>query len=59
MLALTRKVGEDIWIGEEIRVVVSRCRDGQVGLAFEAPPEVTILRGEIKRRQEKEAAEAA
>ena len=59
MLVLTRKVGEEIWIGDDIRIVVSRCHSGQVRLAFDAPREVKILRAEIKRRQEAEASEAA
>lgn len=59
MLVLTRKTGDDIWIGDDIRIVVSQCRHGEVRLAFDAPREVPIFRGEIKRRHEKEAAEAA
>ncbi len=48
MLILSRKVGEQIVIGDGIRVVVSRVSGERVTLGLEAPPEVRILRGELR-----------
>ena len=48
MLILSRKVGEQIVIGDGITVVVSRVSGDRVTLGLEAPPEVRILRGELR-----------
>ncbi len=48
MLILSRKVGEKIVIGDGITVVVSRVAGDRVTLGFEAPPDVRILRGELR-----------
>ena len=47
MLILSRRPGDSIVIDGGIRVVVIACERGGVRLGIEAPPEVTILRGEI------------
>jgi carbon storage regulator CsrA len=48
MLILSRKVGERIVIGNDITVVVSRVSGDRVTLGLEAPPDVHILRGELR-----------
>jgi carbon storage regulator len=48
MLILSRKVGERIVIGNDITVVVSRVAGDRVTLGLEAPPDVHILRGELR-----------
>jgi carbon storage regulator len=47
MLVLTRKAGEEIQIGEDIRLVVRRIAGNRVVLAIEAPQGMRILRGEL------------
>jgi carbon storage regulator len=47
MLVLTRKVGEEIIIDDNIRVTVVAIRGSQVRLGFTAPPEVQIQREEL------------
>lgn len=47
MLILSRRAGDSIVIDGGIRIVVIACERGGVRLGIEAPPEVTILRGEI------------
>jgi len=54
MLILSRRPGESILIGDGIRLVVIECDRRGVRLGIEAPPEVTILRGEIVRQIEEE-----
>ena len=49
MLVLSRKVGEEIVIADNIRVTVVAIRGNQVRLGFEAPPEVAIQREELRR----------
>lgn len=47
MLVLSRKAGETIRIGEHITVTINRIDGGRVSLAFDAPREVAIARGEL------------
>lgn len=47
MLALTRKAGERIVIGDNITVTVVEVKGDVVRLGIEAPKEIRILRGEI------------
>lgn len=48
MLILSRKVGEKIVIGDGITVVINRVAGDRVTIGLEAPPEVRILRGELR-----------
>lgn len=50
MLVLTRKEGERILIGEKISVTVVRILGGGVRLGVEAPPEVPVMRSELKEK---------
>lgn len=50
MLVVSRKDGEGLWIQPGIRVVVLESRSGKVRLGLEAPPDVSILRDEIRSR---------
>lgn len=52
MLVLNRKVGERIWIGENISVTVVRITGGGVRLGIEAPNELPVVREELKNRIE-------
>ncbi len=47
MLVLSRKVGESVLIGDNIRVTLVAIRGEQVRLGFTAPNEVRILRHEL------------
>jgi carbon storage regulator len=52
MLALSRKRGEAIVIGNDIRVVVLATDGGRVKLGIVAPAEVPVHREEVYRRIE-------
>ena len=47
MLVLTRRRGESITIGPDIRVVVLGLKSGQVRLGIEAPTTVAVHREEV------------
>ena len=47
MLVLSRRSGEQIFVGEEIEVTILEIRGNQVKLGFNAPRYVSISRGEI------------
>jgi len=47
MLVLSRKLGESLWIGERIRLVVVRLEAGRVRLGIEAPGDVRVVREEL------------
>jgi carbon storage regulator len=50
MLALTRKEGERIYIGNDIVVTVCRIKGDKVRLLFDAPKDVLVLREELLKR---------
>lgn len=52
MLVLSRKVGEELVIGENIRVVVHRIAGNRVTIGIEAPHDVRIVRGELQMQEE-------
>jgi carbon storage regulator CsrA len=47
MLVLTRKVSEQILIGDDIKITLVRVRGNSVRVGIEAPREVRVVRGEI------------
>ncbi|MCO1601334.1 carbon storage regulator CsrA [Desulfosporosinus nitroreducens] len=47
MLALTRKIGERIVIGDNIVVTVVGVKGDNIRITIEAPKEIKIYRGEI------------
>ncbi|HTY01229.1 MAG TPA: carbon storage regulator CsrA [Bacteroidota bacterium] len=59
MLVLSRKVDEDIRIGDQIIVRVLGVKDGQVKLGIEAPRSVRVFRGELYVQAQKENLAAA
>jgi len=50
MLVLTRRIGESIIIGHNIKVMVTDIQGNQVRLGIEAPTEIPVHRGEIYER---------
>ena len=59
MLVLTRKAGQNIAVGNEIRISVIEIKGRQVRLGIEAPDEMTIHREEVLVRIQAENQEAA
>jgi|TARA_B100001250_G_scaffold374312_1_gene361046 carbon storage regulator len=61
MLVLTRKSGESIVIGSDIRVTVLEIQGRQIRLGVEAPSDVAVHRGEVyeRIREENEIAASA
>ena len=55
MLILGRRVGEEVVIADNIRVVVVGIQGNQVKLGFTAPDDVRILRQEIAPQQREAA----
>lgn len=47
MLILTRKLGENIRIGDKIRITVLDVKGGQVKLGIDAPAHIAVHREEI------------
>lgn len=47
MLVLSRKVGERILLGDNIRITVVRVSGGGVRLGIEAPAEISVVREEV------------
>lgn len=49
MLVLSRKVGERIVIADNITVVVHKVAGNRVSLGVEAPRDVRVVRGELRK----------
>ena len=47
MLILTRKLGESITIGDDIRITFLEAKGKQVRIGIEAPPHIAVHREEI------------
>ena len=47
MLVLTRKLGESIVIGDNIKVTITDIKNGQIKLGITAPKDVTVNREEV------------
>lgn len=50
MLLLTRRVGETIEIGNDIKITVTGIKGNQVRIGITAPPSVAVHREEIAER---------
>ena len=50
MLILTRRVGESLMIGDDVRVTVLELHGAQVRLGIEAPTSVSVHRREVYER---------
>jgi len=52
MLILSRKVDEEIILGNDIVIKISQIAKGSVKIGIDAPKETLILRGELKEQIE-------
>ena len=59
MLVLTRKRGEEIVIGDNIRLTVVAVSGNQVRLGVTAPPDVSVRREELRPKARRFGAAAA
>lgn len=57
MLILTRRIGESVFIGEEVRMTVLGVRGTQVRIGINAPKNVPVHREEIYYRIKNEQGE--
>jgi carbon storage regulator len=59
MLVLTRKAGESIVIGSQIRITVLEIQGRQIRLGIDAPNEIPVHRGEVYERIKEENQQAS
>ncbi len=50
MLILTRRIGESVVIGDDVKITVLAVRGNQIRLGIEAPKEVSVHRLEIHQK---------
>lgn len=48
MLVLQRKIGQSIYIGEDIKITIQDITSDKVKISIEAPKDITIVREELK-----------
>ena len=58
MLALSRKLGESIVIGKDVKISILEIKGDQIKIGIDAPKNVTIYREEIFKQIEEENKEA-
>ncbi|MDI7742934.1 carbon storage regulator CsrA [Lysinibacillus fusiformis] len=58
MLVLSRKVGETIWIGEDVELVIAEVKGDQVRIGIRAPRNIEVVRGELRKDVSDSNAEA-
>ena len=54
MLVLTRKLNQEIMIGDHTVIKVVKIKGNSVTLGVEAPRAVVVLRSELDRREDRE-----
>ena len=54
MLVLTRKAGESIVIGNQVRITILEIQGRQIRLGVEAPGDISVHRGEVYERIKQE-----
>lgn len=54
MLILTRRIGESLWIGDDVQVAVLSIKGGQVRIGVNAPKGIPVHREEIYKRIKRE-----
>jgi carbon storage regulator len=52
MLILTRRPGESILIGDDIKVTITKIRGRQISVGVEAPNDVAVDREEIREAKD-------
>ena len=53
MLVLSRKVGESITIGKDIRIIILNVHGAQIKVGIDAPEDVLVMRAEVPLKEEK------
>jgi len=49
MLVISRRQGEVLWIGDQIKIVVCTMRGKRVSLGIEAPRDIPVIRDELRK----------
>ncbi len=49
MLVISRRQGESVWIGDQIKIVVCTMRGKRVSLGIAAPRHVPVVRDELRQ----------
>ena len=49
MLVISRRQGESVWIGDQIKIVVCTMRGKRVSLGIAAPRHVSVVRDELRQ----------
>ncbi len=58
MLVLSRKKGESIWLDDQTEITITEIKGDQVKIAINAPKNITILRGELRKEVSESNTEA-
>ena len=59
MLVISRRQGESVWIGDQIKIVVCTMRGKRVSLGIAAPRHVSVVRDELRQADIEKALAAA
>ena len=51
MLVLTRRIGEEIVIGDDVRIAITAIKGNKVRVGISAPPSICVNRREVHDRK--------
>lgn len=54
MLVLTRKVNEEIMVGDDVRITIVHIHGNKVRIGIDAPTDMAVDRREIRERKDQE-----
>ena len=54
MLILTRRIGENLMIGDDVKILILSQKGNQIRIGIEAPKEIAVHREEIYNRIQEE-----
>lgn len=53
MLILSRKLGESIMIGDDIKITITEIHESYIKLGIDAPKDISVVRNEIIEKENK------
>ncbi len=57
MLVLSRKVQDEIFVGDNVKITILKVNRNSIRIGIEAPADVNIVRGELRQKESRDQAD--